>query len=647
MRAYRQHIGITVAFALSLSAQAADAAVTVGLIEPTNAIIEGSTIPVHATASSPEDIYYVEAELEGLTIELTPTEGGHFQGAFDLGELAGELAYGPHVVTVHAYNTFGEVASAQGTVHRYAPPTVGWNALAHDTLTEGWRFAAKCVPTPPYTCQSLRATFHSAEGQVTLSAHNPQPVPGHLYLKEEQAWYGYQIPSGRAYTLTIEASDGVGPTITKTIGPIYVERSPRLTAVQRAPGTILDFDAARILFRDQYQRLGIFERATQQVTWVATIPQGDLPISEVYGALTPSGSVHQSTTGHILAWVNGARRNITSAARLDAVNGDTIVWTTNSDDWAVATSLSAGTNRTLWHIDGSRSPFQADITPSGGIYFGTYEDASIVGPSRLRLGDHEGNLQRPITDGTNVAGRWWDGMTSSSYLYTADGEEVFLGDSITGTSAGLLVHAGHAAFLKSDGAVNQVWLRTPDGEQHQISDFTASSQFDQVKLRVGHDGISDTGEVLFLNGGKRYLGRAGGAPESIGSALGHGRWLDGSWYVTIGNTIFQVSSAQGAVAQLAAPGSAAFAPAEGLGGEREVLSTSFAVDEVLDEPMWARDLHEPDALPASADADTDGGFAPAAAGCSASGSAGSAGSAAALAAAAAGLVLARRRRLRS
>ncbi|WP_437987360.1 MYXO-CTERM sorting domain-containing protein [Sorangium sp. So ce117] len=650
MRAYRQHIGTAIAFALSLSAHAADAAVTVGLIEPTNAIIESSTIPVHATASSPEDIYYVEAEFEGLTIELTPTEGGHFQGAFDLGELAGELAYGPHVVTVHAYSTLGEVASAQGTVHRYAPPTLGWNAVTHDTLTDGWRFAAKCIPTPPYACKSLRARFQTDNGSYELLAEPgfpvPQPVPGRLYVLEGM-YDGRMIPSGRTYTLTIEVDDYIGPTITKTIGPIYVERSPRLTAVQRAPGTILDFDAARILFRDLYQRLGIFDRATQQVTWVATIPQGDLPFSEVYGALTPSGSVHQSTTGHILAWVNNARRTITSAARLDAVNGDNIVWTTSSDDWAVATSLSAGTSRTLWRIDGSRSPFQADITPSGGVYFGTYEGSAIVGPSGVRLGDHEGNLQRPITDGTNVAGRWWDGMTSSSYLYTAEGEEVFLGDSITGTSAGLLVHAGHAAFLRSDGAVNQVWLRTPDGEQHQISDFTTSSQFDQVKLRVGHDGISDTGEVLFLNGGKRYLGRAGGAPETIGSSLGHGRWLDGSWYVTIGNTIFRVSSPQGAVAQLAAPGSAEFAPEEGLGGEREVLSTSFAVDEVLDEPMWARDLHEPDALPASADADTDGGFAPAAAGCSTSGPAGSAGSAAALAAAVAGLVLGRRRRARS
>ncbi|XXX82391.1 hypothetical protein WMF30_26915 [Sorangium sp. So ce134] len=631
---------------------------TVDVVQPSGAIMEGSTFLVRAAASSPEEIYYVEAEFEGLAIELAPTGDGYFEGVFDIGDLGDELPFGIYPVTVNAYNTFGEAASDEGLVYKYAPPTIVWNVVPNDTLTQGWRFEAKCIPTPPFECRSLVATFSSDEGGYVLFAERdwpyPQPVPGRLYIKEA-AYYEPFLPSGRTYTLTIEASDYIGPTVTRTIDPIHVERSTKLTAVQRAPGAILDFDASRFLFLDYRRRLGIFDRGSQQVTWVETIPEGGSPLSAVYGALTPSGSVHQSATGYILASVNGARRQIASASlapRLDAVNGDTVVWTANGDDWALAHSLSAGTNRTLWLGPGSRSPFQADVSPSGGVFFGTYEGASIAGPGNTLLGDHAGNLQRPITDGTNVVGRWWDRMTSSSYLYTADGEEVFLGDSITGSTAGLLAHAGYAAFLKSDGDVNQVWLRTPDGEQHQISDFPKSSSFDQAKLRVGHDGISDTGEVLFLNDGKRYLGRPGGAPELIGTDVGHARWLDGSWYVTIGNTLFQVASTQVAAARLSAPGIGAFEPAN---PGREVLSTAFAEDETLDATVWARDLHEPDALPALADgsdllgdvdADTGADIAPAGAGCSTSGPAGSAGGGVALAAALAGLVLARRGRAR-
>lgn len=654
MQAYRRYVGTAIAFVLSLSAEAAEAAVTVEMVEPSNTFIESDTIPVRVAASSPDDIYYVEAEFEGLVIELTPTEDGYFEGSFDLGELGGDLPYGPHVVTVDAFSTFGEWASAQRTLHRYsAPPTLAWNVLPNDTLTADWRFDAKCIPTPPYECASIRAHFSSADGSVTLENDrwwSPSPVPGRLYLKEWQSGGNDGIPlipSGRTYTLTLEASDGVG-TVTRTVGPIHVDRSPRLTVVQRAPGAILDFDATRFLFLDYRGRLGIFERATQAITWLETLPQGEgtPPLSEVYGALSPSGAVYQAN-GYVSAWVNGARKTISRGGRLDAANGDTAVWTTDSDDWALAHTLSAGGNRTIWSKFASRSPFQADIAASGEIYFGTYESGAIVGPGGSLLGDHEGNLQRPITDGTNVVGRWWDGRTSSSYLYTADGEEVFLGDSITSGSAGLLAHAGHAGFLKTDGAVNQVWLRTPDGEQHQISNFATSSQFDQTKLRVGHDGLSDTGEVLFLNNGSRYIGRPGGAPERVSTDLGHGRWLDGSWYVTIGNTLFQAASPGSSPALLAA-----FAPEAGA----EVLSTSFTDDELLDVPVSVRDLHEPDALPVSSDgseligddADTGGDIAPAAAGCSASGTAGTPGGAAALAAALSGLLaLARRSRPRS
>ncbi|WP_434048421.1 MULTISPECIES: hypothetical protein [Sorangium] len=650
MQAYRRHVGTAIALVLSLSAEAAHAAVTIGSIE-VDTFIESETIPVRVAASSPEDIYYVEAEFEGIIIELTPTEDGYFEGSLDLGELGGALPYGPHVLTVDAYNTFGDVGSAQRTLHRHAPPTLGWNAQPNDTLTAGWRFDAKCIPTPPYECETLRAVFRSADGDVTFWTDERWSLAGRLYLKESQWGDNYEIPSGRTYTLTLEASDGLS-TVTRTIGPIHVDRSPRLTVVQRAPGAILDVDATRFLFLDHRGRVGISDRATQAVTWIETMTQGEgtAPLSAVYGALTPSGAVYQTTNGDIHSWVNGTRNTVARAARLDAANGDTAVWTTNSDDWALAHTLSTGTNRTLWASAGSRSPFQADITASGGIYFGTYESGSIVGPGRSLLGDHEGNLQRPITDGTNVVGRWWDGRASSSYLYTADGEEVFLGDSITGGSAGLLAHAGHVGFLKTDGAVNQVWLRTPDGEQHQISNFATPSQLDQTKLRVGHDGLSDTGEVLFLNDRQRYIGRPGGAPEQISTDLGHGRWFDGSWYVTIGNTLFQAASAGGSPARLAAI--AAFAPEDGA----EVLSTSFTGDELLDVPAAVRDLHEPDALPVSSDgaeltgdeADTGGDIAPAAAGCSASGPAGSPGGAAALAAALSGLLaLARRSRPRS
>jgi hypothetical protein len=126
---------------------------------------------------------------------------------------------------------------------------------------------------------------------------------------------------------------------------------------------------------------------------------------------------------------------------------------------------------------------------------------------------------------------------------------------------------------QSDGAVNHIWLRTPSGDEHQLSSFATPSQFDQQELRIGHNGISDTGEVMFLNNKKRYIGRPGAAPEEISSDLGHGRWFDGDWYVPLGDTLFRMARAEAPAFLAASPGEAAPVNAC-LQGDRAAISAS-------------------------------------------------------------------------
>ncbi|XXY50817.1 hypothetical protein WME91_06695 [Sorangium sp. So ce269] len=173
----------------------------------------------------------------------------------------------------------------------------------------------------------------------------------------------------------------------------------------------------------------------------------------------------------------------------DAVNGDMLVWTASSDDRAYVHRLSTNTNTSIWNRPGSASPFQSDISASGDVYYGTYEEPWIRRLGVSRIGNHPGNLQRPITDGTNVAGRWWNGRVSSSYLFTAGGEEVFLGDSISGNSAGLLLHAGYAGFLRSDGAVNQVWVRTAAAGERRRGVAPASADAVSPPARTRWSGV--------------------------------------------------------------------------------------------------------------------------------------------------------------
>ncbi|AUX43452.1 hypothetical protein SOCE26_049000 [Sorangium cellulosum] len=655
------HLRNLTSFALGsvvlLAAGAVRAQVSLGDIRVTdNSPASGSGLPTHydtfllrVYAAAADGIYLVDAEIGGVTTALAPADSGYFEGNFDISG----LAHGPHLLTIRAYSLLGDVATVERTVHKHSPPLLRMTSpRPHSVISGRPDIYMECAAIAPYSCERACATVYG-EGQYVGEGCRTRPADapsGTLYLKIS---LNRAVQPGEVLTALLDGRLNMGAEYRQRVGPLYAESSPKLTAVATAPGLILDVDATRILFHDRFQRIGVADRATQQITWASTLPP-DPTGTATYGALTPSGAVIQSGTGRIFAWHDGTWRRIAADARLDAVNGDLVVWTRNSEDNGYVHRLSTGINTSIWNRPGSTSPFQADISASGDVYYGSYEEPWIRRLGVGRIGNHAGNLQRPITDGTNVVGRWWNGNVSSSYLYTADGAEVFLGDSNTATSAGLLLHAGYAGFLRGDGAVNQVWVRTPDGEQHQLSAFTTSSLFDQQKLRIGHDGLSDSGEVLFLNGRTRYIGRPGAEPEAISSDLGHGRWLDGSFHVTLGDTLFRVTSTAGG-SRLAAPGEALRVDAVVDPGGREELAAGLAADEALEEApvaLWRR--QEPDAMPvlsgeepaSDVAGDVSGDGAPAALGCSAGGAAPSGSGLAALAGAIAGLALARRGRRR-
>ncbi|WP_437677118.1 hypothetical protein [Sorangium sp. So ce131] len=656
MHSARLLIGLGVTSLLWLSAATARAEVTIGDLRASNGVsaprtdlfVDGNTLVLSASASSSLGVHRVEAELEGVTVELAPVGGGAYQGTFDISD----VAPGRHELTIRAYDRLGDLSTVERTLHKHPPPILWLSSPRPQRVIAGnTPLDARCIATAPYECQVLCLNVRSAtRSETTCRTRDASTRPGPLVILTRPS---RAFAPGEVLTVTLTGDVGVGAEIQPSVAsPIYVETSPKLTAVQVAPGVILDFDATRILFIHEGYQIGVVDRATREVRWISTLPPDPAGSSPSYGALTPSGAVVQSATGRIFVWYDGVWRKVVTNGRLDVVNGDRFVWTMLNDRRGYVHAIPEGTNSIVWNRPDSTSPFQTDLSASGDLYWGTYDEPWIRHLGVGRLGSHPGNLQRPITDGANVAGRWWDGDTSSSYLYTAEGEEVFLGDSISGNSAGLLLHAGYAGFLKSDGAVNQVWLRTPDGEQHQLSSFGTSSLFDQQKLRVGHDGISDAGEVLFLNGGKRYIGRAGAAPEPIGSDLGHGRWFDGSFYVTLGNTLFRVGSGGRAAARLAAPSEALRDGLEEMDGCDRLVATPADLE--AEAPAIVMNRLEPDAMPSLSDeepsadlaGDEQSGDLPAGVGCSAGGAAGSRGGAAAFAAALAGLALARRGRRR-
>jgi len=98
------------------------------------------------------------------------------------------------------------------------------------------------------------------------------------------------------------------------------------------------------------------------------------------------------------------------------------------------------------------------------------------------------------------------------------------------------VSNGWVAFTKpGTTGQRQVWLRAVDGSQQQISFFGASSSI---------AAIAPNGEVTFVSGSRLYLKKPGASAIEIGSNLGRSFWLNGSWFVIIGRTVFQLRNYQ-------------------------------------------------------------------------------------------------------
>jgi hypothetical protein len=104
------------------------------------------------------------------------------------------------------------------------------------------------------------------------------------------------------------------------------------------------------------------------------------------------------------------------------------------------------------------------------------------------------------------------------------------------------INAGWVAFTKlgPSGQVLQVWVRSPLGQERQVSYFSTSSCI---------DALGPNGEVAFINtnaiaGNRRYLSVPDydPSPTDISSALGWSFWQEGHLFVVIGRYLFQVQS---------------------------------------------------------------------------------------------------------
>ncbi|WP_437923434.1 hypothetical protein WMF37_30950 [Sorangium sp. So ce291] len=521
-----------------LPARAAWAAVAVNIVGPAGRWWVPDGVQVRAEVSSTLQVTRVLAQLGTGSVLLTNTGGTTYQGGLSVFG----LPHGEHVLTVTATDVAGTSASAQRTVIIDAPPSLQILAPRHETVahTRTLRVAATCVDDHPVDCLiRVNALIDGTTTSVEL-ARGTSAIDTVVDLS---------ALDGKTFELRFTVLDN---WMSRTLrgATVHVDGSPLLTALDEVPGRILDFDASRILFINTQMRLAVLDRATRTITPILTIPypfQFDNSmrafLTRTGAALEAQGPADSAGVGPaVYEWRDGALLRLAAHGRIAFVSGDYMAY---SGSGTYLRDLVSGTDELV--LGTALDPFSFDVAENGLLAYvdrrwSLYTHMAETSTLLLSSGD---KIIRPVTDGLNaVFTKELRRNVYQTILATPSGE-VPLGVASVAQPAGAQtgtyqLHAGYIAFLRGSTGSEQVWLRTPTGEQRQLSFFATASRLDDPPTRLGHDGISDTGEVMFLNPPKRYLAAPGAAPREVSSHLGHARWLDGAWYVVMGNTLFAV-----------------------------------------------------------------------------------------------------------
>jgi PKD repeat protein len=503
----------------------------------------GDSVSVVAWVLSTSEVREVIATLAGRQTALTlePESGGTFRGTLSL---AGE-PYGSYTLSVRATDVHGNVADDSMVVVHDNPPALTVLKPVDQSVTLGTLpVDIRCTDDlPDCTVEVVNMTRIDSP---TLLARAPASLATAVDLTE---WTGTSV------WLALRARDSAGQAGGRDIR-VYVESPARLAIAAEVPGTILDADATRLLFRESSatgDHLAIYDRVTrltEAIPWPSGREAHDYDDLS-YSYLTPSGALFLAATKdeypteRLHVWRQGASTEIPESSMFWSstlyVSGDYAIWsggTNNADDNLYRVNTATGVV-TLVSSDAGTGHVATD----GTVAFSTRSTHQIVrdrdGQQTVLTNDPSYWDMGPLIDGDQIL-----------YLRTEPPGEYqrFSIVLIEGTNLIPLTYSrtmpprpmddyqlygGWAAYTELGAQYQtQVFTRSPQGAVIRHTDLFTSSRIDR---------LGGAGEVMIINGQKRYFSRGLGLVE-VSSTAGKAYWLNGAWYVAIGATLLAVDT---------------------------------------------------------------------------------------------------------
>ncbi|KFE63999.1 hypothetical protein [Hyalangium minutum] len=449
------------------------------------------------------------------------------------------VPYGEHLLTVTARDIHGTEARVSRLLQVDRPPRLTISTPASGlVLQPSIRLTASCEDDHPQGCE-VRANFEVVDPRGTPGT--PLPGPPSLSAKgrldQELCLAEY---AGKWVRIRLRALSG-SQSSSEVVRSIYVENSRRLVPVVSVPGSVIDFDAQRVLFVDEQRRARVLDRTSGQIDTLLENLQINsyicgLSCNRSYdiGHLMPGGAILGTRNMELLQVQDGQRSSLAEfswnlyspLSRYYRITGSHLAYFEANQRWGLL-NFSTGTRTSL------PSEFAANWLGEDGTLLGSTRNLLL----RYRneqveqvFAEAEGTVKFPIAEGDDQVYLLEKPNQVSETVLLRAGQRHVLSD--TPGSASFLLSKGWVAFTRLGGGVNQVWLRSPAGVEEQVSSWGLPS----APVMLGPDGT-----VVYVMNSQYYLAGPGSPSVPVaGTTANLLKWMEGRPHLVVTDTVFRM-----------------------------------------------------------------------------------------------------------
>lgn len=506
----------------------------VSINQPRNGQLVGNDLDISVSVSSSElEISSITVQIEDKLTYLVPDETPGRSGYF-IGELSlTDLDRGIYDLFLIAKDVEGNQTLKHSTINLDNKSTITVNEPLNASLAN------------PSISVSASCEDDKEDCELAVSVAGLVLASGVNILSDTLDLNDYD---GEEIELKITSKDSSNQITTETRS-IFVESSDALSFQRDFTDSIIDFNGEKaLLFKDNGSQddLQIYDLSSE-INVDVEVPSG-YSVIDTRSYLTTEGVIYVAHnegdySNNVYDWNNsllydlGLIRGYVSLK----VAGDYAIWSLDRTLWL--RNLTTKTNLIVSSSAGSSSTsYYSDVADNGVIAYRS-SDYEI---EQYKDGVQTTLTNDPVLWNTGVLTDGHGFVYRKHYAYSvADAEyRLTYHDGISETvltnpkrqqpkpEEDYQIENGWVAYIES-GLLGQdhIWTRNPEGALIQRSYFGTDSSLES---------LSNDGDVMFINSGRRYLSKSDGELLEVGSDLGKSYAIDGIWYVTIGRSLLTV-----------------------------------------------------------------------------------------------------------